>query len=182
MLAKMRTAFATLAILATLAARVFAQDPGSNATADPDHPYSSVWLWTALGDSFSAGIGAGAEYGGGSGDCRRRQGAHAVQLNPLMSPFVRFSFRSCSSAKMDDVQTKQLPELQADNIADQHLVLLSIGGNDADFATLVDACITQAWYGSCDKRLAVANENIDRLAPKLVHRSSPVRCHREADS
>ncbi|KAH6710553.1 SGNH hydrolase-type esterase domain-containing protein [Leptodontidium sp. MPI-SDFR-AT-0119] len=84
-----------------------------------------------------------------------------------MSPFVRFSFRSCSSAKIDDVQTKQLPELQADNIADQHLVLLSIGGNDADFATLVDACITQAWYGSCDKRLAVANENIDRLAPKI---------------
>ncbi|KAH1392951.1 hypothetical protein KXX49_001196 [Aspergillus fumigatus] len=84
----------------------------------------------ALGDSYSARIGAGDR----------------IQSDPART----FQFVSCSGAVTADVLDKQNPKISGN----QQVILLSIGGNDAELSSILNQCIF-GWA-------ALAPETLDR--------------------
>ncbi|OBT40677.1 hypothetical protein VE00_08681 [Pseudogymnoascus sp. WSF 3629] len=114
---------------------------------DPED-LSSIKKLAAIGDSYSAGIGAGnrlgsifdAFTGGTDWACSRydRSYPKIISNDPrLGSP--NFQFVSCSGAVAKEVVEKQIPLL--DN--NQDAILLSVGGNDVDLVKLLNQCIYQ---------------------------------------
>ncbi|KAH2071569.1 hypothetical protein KXW29_000786 [Aspergillus fumigatus] len=85
----------------------------------------------ALGDSYSARIGAGDR----------------IQSDPAARTF---QFVSCSGAVTADVLDKQNPKISGN----QQVILLSIGGNDAELSSILNQCIF-GWA-------ALAPETLDR--------------------
>lgn len=131
--------------------------------------------WAALGDSFAAGIGAG-ETTGNSGGCKRRVGSHAVQLTTsehLRNGFhiPPFTFLACSGAVIADV-LPQHDNHQIDVFASKayDLATVSIGGNDALFSELLNACIFHAspWRTNCAAAVARSRAAINGIVPSLV--------------
>ncbi len=120
--------------------------------------YTYVQLgWTAFGDSFSAGPGAGGDYGG-SGDCRRRTGAWPSQLDRSTvlstNPAHDFEFAACSGARIADVLHKTTNDGQIDAFRDntanfRDFATISIGGNDVGFSNTLDACVFHAQRTDC---------------------------------
>ncbi|KAF4436965.1 integrin alpha n-terminal [Fusarium austroafricanum] len=105
----------------------------------------------AIGDSYSAGIGAGDRLGtvfdafkdGSDYACGRYNQAYPYLVNQdsrIGNPSERtFQFLSCSGAVTKDVLDKQIPKLD-DN---QDAITLSIGGNDVGLVSLLNSCIFQ---------------------------------------
>ncbi|KAM0547793.1 hypothetical protein ACHAPJ_010254 [Fusarium lateritium] len=105
----------------------------------------------AIGDSYSAGIGAGDRLGsvydalksGSDFACARYDHAYPYLLN--QDPRIgdesgrNFQFLSCSGAVMKDVVDNQIPKLD-DN---QDAITLSIGGNDVGLVSLLNSCVFQ---------------------------------------
>lgn len=123
--------------------------------------------WVALGDSFSAGPGAGAKYADGGGDCFRRVGSYPAQLSQKF-PFEGndMQFYSCTRAKVPGL-LKQIEEITGK----PRLATLSIGGNDLGFARILRACIFKPggpWSDDCDETIARSRRIIDNdLEEKL---------------
>jgi lysophospholipase L1-like esterase len=92
--------------------------------------------YVALGDSYSAGNGAG-NYDSASGDCHRSFSAYPYLWKNAHSP-SSFADTSCSGAVTTDVTNSQLGPLNSST----GLVSLTIGGNDAGFADVMTACVT----------------------------------------
>ncbi|KAF5635566.1 integrin alpha n-terminal [Fusarium sp. NRRL 25303] len=105
----------------------------------------------AIGDSYSAGIGAGDRLGsifdvlkeGNDRACARYDHAYPYLVNQDSrigdESGRKFQFLSCSGAVTTDVLEKQIPHL--DN--DQEAITLSIGGNDVGLVDLLNSCIFQ---------------------------------------
>ncbi|MGC0417607.1 SGNH/GDSL hydrolase family protein [Embleya sp. AB8] len=91
--------------------------------------------YVALGDSYSAGVGAG-DYFSDSGSCKRSANAYPVLWNNS-HPGGNFTFAACSGAKTADVRNGQLAALNGAT----SLVTISIGGNDAGFVDTVKSCL-----------------------------------------
>lgn len=124
---------------------------------------SDVKDWFALGDSFSAGPGAGKEWDndgdgkGNSGHCMRRKDAYAPQLDRdqdmLGGNNHKLHFVSCTG----DTTVNLLDFTKSDNQINQikegtQLTTLSIGGNDVLFGPIVKSCIYGApGSGNCDE-------------------------------
>lgn len=138
-----------------------------------NNPPSQVKDWVALGDSYSAGPGAGAEWDkpGGSGDCMRRDHVYAPALQKdedMIDPegprlgHPTFRFASCTGhtttnlLDYTDPNENQLNKIQSDTA----FATLSIGGNDVLFAPVLKACVFGATlHGQkkrCDERRAEA--------------------------
>src|SRR5690242_4241737 len=98
-------------------------------TAPPAHAAGTAYV--ALGDSYSAGVGAGS-YLGSSGDCKRSTKSYPYLWYAAHSP-SSFSFVACSGAKTGDVLSSQLAALGSATT----LVSITIGGNDAGFADVM---------------------------------------------
>ncbi|KAF3392625.1 hypothetical protein F1880_008918 [Penicillium rolfsii] len=94
----------------------------------------------AIGDSYSAGIGAGERI---DWSCSRYDNAYPYLTHTderLGDPSARnFEFRSCSGAVIDDVLKKQIPYINGN----QQVILLSAGGNDAQLSKILNQCIFQ---------------------------------------
>ncbi|MFI6581789.1 SGNH/GDSL hydrolase family protein [Embleya sp. NPDC050493] len=90
--------------------------------------------YAALGDSYSAGVGAG-NYLPDSGACKRSANAYPVLWN--RSHPGTFAFAACSGAKTADVRAGQLSVLNSAT----SLVTISIGGNDAGFVDTIKTCV-----------------------------------------
>ncbi|MER5435130.1 SGNH/GDSL hydrolase family protein [Streptomyces sp. NPDC002588] len=91
--------------------------------------------YVALGDSYASGVGAGY-YDTASGACKRST------LNyPALSQAAHDGYTlkdvSCSGATIADVRANQLSALSADT----DIVSLTVGGNDAQFTTVVQDCL-----------------------------------------
>jgi lysophospholipase L1-like esterase len=95
--------------------------------------------YVALGDSFSSGDGAGG-YDATPADCRRSSSAWPRLLDQSSASLV-VDLRACSGADTGDL-VAQLPPTPNEAIT---LVTLTIGGNDAGFGDIVEACL----LGSC---------------------------------
>jgi len=108
----------------------FASPTGAEAAPVPLAPVNYV----AMGDSYSSGVGSGS-YIAASGSCDRSIKAYPYLWAAAHAP-ASFAFVACSGAKTTDVIANQLSALSATTT----LVSISIGGNDLNFAAIMEDC------------------------------------------
>jgi lysophospholipase L1-like esterase len=114
-----------------------------------------------MGDSYSAGPGAGSPFPSDEGSCYRTWGSYGAQLF-LDFPETQgtFDFTACSGHTTQDFLDQQIFKLF--NMPSPELVILTIGGNDALFGDIVKSCVLgfQLLTGkSCDQAIA-AGKNV----------------------
>ncbi|MFC8617286.1 GDSL-type esterase/lipase family protein [Micromonospora purpureochromogenes] len=116
-------------VLALMSAPALASSP---AAEDGAHVQ-----WVALGDSYSAGVGGMAA---GQPPCLREpDDSYAGQARRIMERngyAVTFVHAACSGARTADVRTGQIA-----TVTRADLVTVTIGGNDAGFATWLTHCL-----------------------------------------
>lgn len=98
----------------------------------PSTAQAATINYVALGDSYSSGVGAGP-YDGSS--CLRSQKSYApmwAEANAVTS----FQFPACGGAVTADVINSQVDSLSASTT----MVTITIGGNDAGFASVMLTC------------------------------------------
>ncbi|MFI6277318.1 SGNH/GDSL hydrolase family protein [Streptomyces sp. NPDC050988] len=93
--------------------------------------------YVALGDSYASGVGAGP-YDPASGACRRSPMNYPHQW-AAAHPKYTLKDVTCSGATIADVRKNQLSALSGTT----GFVTLTVGGNDAQFAKLVQTCLTK---------------------------------------
>ncbi|MFJ9690958.1 SGNH/GDSL hydrolase family protein [Kitasatospora sp. NPDC101183] len=91
--------------------------------------------YVALGDSYSAGVGAGS-YLSDSGSCKRSTNAYAYLWKNAHAP-SSFKFVACSGARTGDVLNNQISALSSSTT----LVSITIGGNDTGFSSTMQTCV-----------------------------------------
>lgn len=99
----------------------------ASTSTDPTD-FGWVKNWAAVGDSFTAGIGAGNVYSLSTGDtsCSRYDSSYPVQMNQYFGSTVSsFSFAACSGATTAEIAT-QIAGLSTG----LDLAVLTAGGND----------------------------------------------------
>ena len=108
--------------------------------------------YTALGDSYAAGIGAGSNI---DSKCSVYNSSYPLLLDrdPHLGSREKRTLhdRACAGATSFDVIRYQLPSLGNSSVA-----TLSTGGNDAHFFRVIDACIYRfngPWAGDCEHEL-----------------------------
>ena len=94
--------------------------------------------YVALGDSYASGVGAGY-YDTAGGDCKRSSLGYPALSAAAHSEYTLKDV-SCSGATIADVRNNQLSALNADT----DFVTLTVGGNDAQFSSVVQGCLTQS--------------------------------------
>ncbi|MFY4719603.1 SGNH/GDSL hydrolase family protein [Streptomyces sp. LaBMicrA B280] len=114
--------------------------------------------YVALGDSYASGVGAGS-YISSSGDCDRSTNSAAYLWNAAHKP-ASFAFNACSGATTDDVMAGQLGSLNSST----SLVSISIGGNDAGFASVMQTCVLNS-DSTCLSAIASAKTYITNTLP-----------------
>ena len=125
------------------------------ATVTPPTPGAYV----ALGDSYASGVGAG-DYLREAGACLRSRRAYPYGLGRPVT-----SFRACGGARTGDVLGAQLEPFPSDT----RLVTITIGGNDAGFADVLQRCL----FGSaraCDRRVDAAERFVRGELPGRLRR------------
>ncbi|MEY9846783.1 lysophospholipase L1-like esterase [Streptacidiphilus sp. BW17] len=143
---------AAAAASAALLAGSLALAPGANAATGG---------YVALGDSYSSGVGSGS-YISSSGSCERSTLAYPYLWAQAHSP-SSFDFEACSGATTSDVLSSQLSTLSSSTAE----VSITIGGNDAGFASTMETCVLDG-TSSCLSAVS-SDENFvnTQLAPKL---------------
>ena len=141
----------------------------------------------ALGDSYMSGEGSARFFentnDSGVNECRRSKTAYShVVVERGETPLRRLVFLACSGAltKHLDGRKSQFPgeretqvaRLKALDRADVKLVIVSIGGNDAKFATIGQACIAP---GSCVDRGGVWLEHLREVAKRVRRAYKSIR-------
>lgn len=122
------------------------------------HPAPAVGgAYTALGDSYSSGVGTRTYYSD-SGTCYRSPHAYPVLAAQRMG--ARLTFAACSGARVADVRNNQLGSLNASTA----YVTVSAGGNDAGFARVITAC-ARPWPYTCWTEIDNANTFIRNTLP-----------------
>jgi lysophospholipase L1-like esterase len=117
--------------------------------------------YVALGDSYSSGVGTGDYYGGGA--CHRSPDAYPVLLAPQLGAPLRFE--ACSGATTADVLSDQIGPLGGST----GYVTISVGGNDAGFASVISRCAAP-WPVNCDADIANAQSFILTTLPARLDR------------
>jgi len=113
--------------------------------------------YTALGDSYSSGVGT-RQYYPDSGDCYRSPKAYPVLVASATG--AQLTFASCSGARVADVRSKQLGSLNAST----SMVTVQVGGNDAGFANVITSC-ARPWPWTCWGDIDEANRIIRDVLP-----------------
>jgi lysophospholipase L1-like esterase len=112
--------------------------------------------YTALGDSYSSGVGTRTYYSD-SGSCYRGPNAYPVKVAAQLG--APLTFAACSGARVPDV-LNQLGSLNASTA----LVTVSVGGNDAGFADVITRCALP-WPWTCTNEINNANNYIRNTLP-----------------
>jgi lysophospholipase L1-like esterase len=143
-----------LRIAATLASSiivlVLATSPASGAGS----------TYVALGDSYSSGTGTRSYLSDGT-SCQRSVYAYPSLI--ASSRGYALNFRACSGATISDVTNLQLSALSPGTA----YASITVGGNDAGFASVLTECAKPAWASNC-------NTAIDR-AQSIIHDQLPER-------
>ncbi|MGV4981819.1 SGNH/GDSL hydrolase family protein [Streptomyces sp. NRAIS4] len=157
-----RTAARSAALVAT-ACLVAA--PGTAQAAPRTAPVGYV----ALGDSYSAGLGAGDYLPTGT-NCKRSGRAYPV-LWASAHKVAAFAFAACNHARTSDVLSGQLGALGAGT----RLVTLTVGGGDAGFVGVMTTCALGG-TSRCLSAVAAARATVDRsLGDSLDRLYSAIR-------
>ncbi len=115
--------------------------------------------YTALGDSYSSGVGTRTYYSD-SGSCHRSPKAYPVLVAQHLG--APLTFAACSGARVPDV-LNQLGSLTASTA----FVTVSVGGNDAGFADVITQCALP-WPWTCTSDINNANNFIRNTLPGLL--------------
>lgn len=146
--------------------------------------------YVALGDSYQSGEGLSPYYensdvGGGKARtdaCHRSSGAYGpgvfTDLGALSTGTKHFQFSACSGAVIDNLLTTsrfaEAPQLSQGWLDENTThVSVGIGGNDARFSTIIQACATS--FTSCTSsnyRLGNDPEPLVTYEPKVIDRLS----------
>ena len=127
--------------------------------------------YVALGDSYAAGTGAG-HYGPPQGGCERSADAYPEQWARHHTT-ASFVSAACSGATTSGVFSGQLAALSARTT----LVSITIGGNDAGFAHVMETCVLE-WDSACLNAVASSEAFIARTLPgRLGATLRAVRAH-----
>jgi lysophospholipase L1-like esterase len=145
--------------LVTLAIGLAATLAASLAWALPAH--AATVVYTALGDSYSSGVGTRTYYSDGT-SCYRSPYAYPV-LDANQIGATTFAFAACSGAKVNDVLNTQLGSLSA---ATTH-VTMTVGGNDAGFTHVITQCALP-WPYTCWGDINNANTFITNTLPGML--------------
>lgn len=138
-----------------------------NGTINGPPPVLTSYM--AIGDSFSAGNGAGTLISPNQPNCRRTDGSYVIQLlnDPVYWQFVDhdrhpFEFSACSGAITSDIQNSQILNPTTRFIRGADLYTMSAGGNDLNFDAIVRTCVYNlGWPGSCAKNLAAVKDALN---------------------
>ncbi|MFE7122393.1 SGNH/GDSL hydrolase family protein [Streptomyces sp. NPDC057654] len=149
---------ATLTTALALAGAGAAHAGENTQTAGKPGGKAATTAYTALGDSYSAGVGAG-DYDDSSGDCKRSTKAYPALWAAEHKP-SKFTFAACSGARTGDVLSGQLNSLDAST----GLVSISVGGNDAGFADTMSTCVLKG-EAACLSGVTKARTYIDETLP-----------------
>ena len=115
--------------------------------------------YVALGDSYAAGIGA-ADDTADRGGCARSADAYPEQW-AAHHAHASFVSAACDGATTAGVLSGQVQALSARTT----LVSLTVGGNDAGFSHVMDACVLQFWDSACRSAVSAADAFIARTLP-----------------
>jgi hypothetical protein len=123
------------------------EDHGGYTAFDMQIKDESV-VYVALGDSYSAGTGAG-DYDPASGTCYRSTWAYSTETwgVPRDHPVSRY-FYACNGATTNDLKYFQASQPKLGNA---ELVTLTIGGNDIGFAGVLVYCLAVKQCQDVDK-------------------------------
>jgi lysophospholipase L1-like esterase len=146
---KRRILVVLLAVIGLIALVFFG---ASSASATAVH-------YVALGDSYSSGLGAGGE----SGTCDRSPHAYSALWAASHSPASYVSV-ACSGATTADVAANQAPALSAATT----LVSLTVGGNDENFAGIMEDCNLSSDNTCVSEIQAAENDARTNLPGKLA--------------
>ncbi|KAI9041495.1 SGNH hydrolase [Aspergillus affinis] len=133
---------------------------------DDHDPKSFEWIrrWAALGDSFTAGIGAGNLFNGTEDDikCSRYDRSYPARLKLAFPEDADFQYLACSGDRTEQIhaQTMRLKEGQ-----DLDLVILTGGGNDLCLSDIIKRCVLMPFQSDkkCDEALERADNNLEHL-------------------
>ena len=114
--------------------------------------------YVALGDSYSSGVGTRSYLNDGS-SCQRSVYAYPSLIAAAKG--YALNFRACSGATVADVTNSQLSALSAANA----YVTISVGGNDAGFASVLTACAQPSWLSNCTGAVDGAQRYIANTLP-----------------
>ena len=115
--------------------------------------------YVALGDSYAAGIGA-ADDTADRGGCARSADAYPEQW-AAHHAHASFVSAACDGATTAGVLSGQVQALSARTT----LVSLTVGGNDAGFSHVMEACVLQFWDSACQSAVSAADAFIARTLP-----------------
>jgi lysophospholipase L1-like esterase len=127
----------------------------------PSASAASAVNYVALGDSYSAGLGAGSNISS-SGSCDRNANAYPEQWDVANAP-ATFVSVACSGATTANVLSSQVSSLSQATT----LVSITIGGNDAGFASAMETCVLSL-TSSCLSAVTTAETFISGQLPALL--------------
>jgi lysophospholipase L1-like esterase len=113
--------------------------------------------YTALGDSYSSGVGTRTYISDGT-NCQRSTYAYPELVAASLG--ATLSFAACGGAKVVDVLNGQLGSLNASTT----YVTVSVGGNDAGFSDVITQCALP-WPWTCTDQIASAESFITNTLP-----------------
>jgi lysophospholipase L1-like esterase len=159
---RLNIAFAVAAACAAALTAVAASAVPAVAAVAPASVPSSV-RYVALGDSYSAGLGAGS-YIAASGSCDRSTDAYPALWSEANLPASYVSV-ACSGATTSTVLSSQIPALSAATT----LVSITIGGNDVGFGSVMETCVLFS-TGSCARAIGTAESEMASQLPAELDR------------
>jgi lysophospholipase L1-like esterase len=121
---------------------------------------ASATTYTALGDSYSSGVGTRTFYNDGT-ECKRSPLAYPPLVASARS--LTLTFAACSGAKTSDVLNNQLGSLNSTT----GYVTISVGGNDAGFAKVIEKC-AYPWPWTCWGDITNAENFMREKLPGLL--------------
>jgi lysophospholipase L1-like esterase len=164
---------ATAAVTATAATAATAGTTSRPARSVPVTSLLPV-RYVALGDSYSAGTGAG-RYTAAGRSCERSTSAFPPLWASRHHP-ASFVSVACAGATTATVRASQLSALSARTT----LVSITVGGNDVGFTHVMETCVLEL-TGSCQKAVASAESSIKKTLPaqldqtlQAVHARAPL--------
>jgi len=114
--------------------------------------------YVALGDSYSSGTGTRTYISDGT-SCQRS--VYAYPSLDASALGLALTFRACSGATVADVTNTQLSALSSTTA----YVTISVGGNDAGFASVLTTCAQPSWLSNCYGAIDKANSFINTTLP-----------------
>lgn len=138
--------------------------PIFSSTARADARINTLIRATLLGDSYSAGNGAGAYYGDKEAYRSHNNWAHKYVewLNSQGAPTVLTNLAHSGNVTNDLTKSRgQIDEMSEDT----NLVMFTIGGNDVNFSDIVKECFTLGLRDAktCKEKVADANTKLESV-------------------